>query len=677
MIVGVDIETCSAASLKNQGAAHYAEHPTTRVHCVAFAGLLPSQRFIWQNGDYLPDWVREGLLTGGAVAHSAAFESSIFKSILVPRFGFPMPKRWIDTMLIAAAFNLPQNLGMLGKSLGTPVSKDMEGRALMLKLAKVKHSKKTGFVFPIPTPEEMAKLCAYCMDDVLTMLGCLARMPKLPAAEHEMIEIDRRINERGVLIDQPLAQAIQTMTVKREHEIARTVFGETLDMIGVKSPQVLIRWLDDQGIVAPTAVRKTDEGFKATPSIDRAAIAKILANPAASEIVRDVLAARIETGRTTSLAKTAKVPRVVCADGRGRWLLRYCKAHTGRWASEFLQLHNLTRPTKAFTQIRETFLRAVRAGNFELVSMLHPVLEGLSYALRSLVIARPGYDLIGGDLAGIEARVMALVAGYEEKLNVFRRYDAATTKAERAALDPYIIAAAKIGTDNRDLGKVCELSLQYGSGAITFCGSALKFGITLTLKQARQTQLAWRKANAPIVDFWHAIQDAVAEAMVHTGQPFFVGDYITVVGSKDCLRIILPSGRALHYWRPHQLDVMREIKTVDDEGNIVIKRVQMRELRFVRPHKRGMKVESTYGGKLTENIVQAIARDVLRDDLRRLDNTDPYDQIVLHVHDSIAVEVPHGIGSVEEFCEVMAVVPDWAPELPIAVDGYRSGHFKG
>jgi DNA polymerase len=679
MIVGVDIETCSAASLKTQGAAHYAEHPTTRVHCVVItAEDLGGQRLRdwWTPGQELSLFSRECLTNFVVLAHNAAFELSIFKNILVPHFGFPMPGRWRDTMLIAANHNLPLGLYQLGVALGTPHQKDQEGHKLMLSLAKVKQ-KKGVWIYPQPTAEQLERLVKYCADDVDAMLDCHDKMPTLPREEAQMVEVDRRINERGAMIDTKLAVAIQKMATKREHEIAHVVLDDTLDMIGVRNPAPLKDWLRDQGIELPTAVRKTKDGFRNTDSIDRNAITEILARNDTPELVRDVLDLRLETGRLTSLAKAAKVPRVVCADGRARWQLRYSKAHTGRWSSEQLQLHNLTRPTKSYKQVSGPFLHAIRTGNLDLASMLHSVLEGLSYSLRALVIAGPGLDLIGGDFAGIEARVMALVAGDEEKLAVFRRYDAASTAAERAVLDPYIIAAAKIGSDNRDLGKVCELALQYGMGAIKFRNTALKFGVTLTLKEARRIQLAWRRANRLIVDFWHALQDAVAKSMEQPGVRFLVGDRISVLCSKDCLRIFLPSGRALHYWRPHQKDVVRAIETVDDEGNIVVQEVPMRELRFMRPHKQGMRPESTYGGKLSENVVQAIARDVLRDALLRLDSCDPYDQIVLHVHDSIAVEIRPGLGSPEEFCSVMGEVPTWAPDLPIAVEGYRGRHFKG
>ena len=133
----------------------------------------------------------------------------------------------------------------------------------------------------------------------------------------------------------------------------------------------------------------------------------------------------------------------------------------------------------------------------------------------------------------------------------------------------------------------------------------------------------------------------------------------------------------LHYWRPHTKLVQKRIESVDEDGNVVTHEFESVETRFFTPSGGGMQVESTYGGKLTENVVQAISRDVLGDALRRLDKHPLYNSIILHVHDSLALEVPEGQGDVDEVCRQMALTPEWAPGLPIAVEGYRGRHFKG
>lgn len=682
MILGVDIETCSAADIDN-GASPYAEHETTRAHCAVFS--LSSRRgdnrvFRWAPGAALPSWVVRHIMSGGPVlAHNAPFEASMWEFVMSPVHGFPPVRveQWIDTLLVAAALNLPLALGLLGPTIGAAVLKDEEGKKLMLAVADVE--KVNGeWIYPVLSPATLARLTDYCEVDVLSMVDCWWKLPRLTREEYQTMIVDRRINARGAMLDLPLAAAMGRMAVKREHEIGAEVWRQTQDLIGMTNVPALMRWLHDRGVVLPKVVRKRADGqFKATESIDRASIATLLAQPTLAPDVRAALSLRIEAGRVTSLAKATKVPVVVNQDGRLRHALRYCRAHTGRWSSEVLQVHNLARSTDDFKIVAEAFAAAVRANDMAAASTLHAVLDGLSFMLRSLVIARPGCDLVGGDYASIEARGMSWVAGFHDKLDVFRRYDSTLgqPKDVRRQLDPYVVAAAKIGSDNRQLGKVCELALQYGMGAIKFRDTAAKAGVQLTLKQAREIQLAWRRANKPIVDFWHRLQDAVAEAMTHFGTPMFVGEHITVIGGKECLRIVLPSGRALHYWRPHQKDVIREIETVDKEGNIITDKVQMRELRFFTADKRGMVPESTYGGKLTENVVQALSRDVLRDALIRLDRS-PY-AVVLHVHDSIAAEVPSGTGEVSEFCRLMAETPSWATGLPIAVEGYRSRHFKG
>jgi DNA polymerase len=242
--------------------------------------------------------------------------------------------------------------------------------------------------------------------------------------------------------------------------------------------------------------------------------------------------------------------------------------------------------------------------------------------------------------------------------------------------DVYVFAANKIGSKDRQLGKVLTLACGYGMGPIKFRDTAAGYGLKLTLKEARTAVLGWRKANAAITGIWQETEQAVHRAIAVVGSVHTVGAFLKVAANKECLMVQLPSGRAIRYWRPSVVQVKKKVDTVDEDGEVVTIERDSKEVRFFTCGRDAshMDVESTYGGKLVENITQAVARDLLAHALLALDDRYP---VVCHVHDSIASEVPAGSGSVEEFCSIMATVPAWAPGLPLAASGYRDTRFRG
>ena len=293
-------------------------------------------------------------------------------------------------------------------------------------------------------------------------------------------------------------------------------------------------------------------------------------------------------------------------------------------------------------------------------------LEAVSWSLRSMICAAPGKELIAADWSAIEARVVAWLAGQADVLAVFARGE-----------DIYVKAAADVGSKNRQLGKVCTLALGYGMGVLTFISTAAGYNIGLAPKEARRIQKAWRDANSAIVGFWKAIEEAAKLAIEQPGTVFTAGK-IRAVSSKGCLGLVLPSGRTLRYWKPSVVMAKRKIQVVDDDGVIEEKEIEREEIRFftMAQDKSSMAEESTYGGKLAENATQAVARDLLAAATVRVDRVKPY-EIVMHVHDSLAAEVPAGAGDVDEFCRLLATPPPWAGGLPLAAEGYRSRYFRG
>lgn len=674
-ILGLDFETYSYVTPQAVGSDAYAAHETTGIHCAVFSlSKAPGDHRLhyWWPGEKLPNWIVDHIRGGELVlAHNVSFELSMIRYLLAPEYGWPEPKltQWRDTAAYAAIHSLPQSLEGLCAAIGAKVQKDMEGNALMRKLAKVTKDRKTGaYNYPVPSDAELARLTDYCEVDVICMLDCWWRLPRPSFTELAIMQADLRVNTRGVYIDLPFARAMDEMGGMRERAIGRQAGYDTEDLVSLTGVPAVKKWLKDQGVKLPLVQRRTkkangDVEVKESESLDRATVAALLADPDQPDTVKAVLEGRSEVSRVTSLAKLTRVEKMVSADARLRFALRYGGAHTGRWSSKGLQVHNL--PKSRLGAAEGPLRDAVRAGDLEAATTAWPnVLQGLSFLLRSVVASAPGCELIGADYSAIEARVLAWLAGQQDVLDVFE-----------SGRDIYVEDAARIGSDDRQLGKVQRLALGYGMGAIKFRDTAAGYGVALALKRAREVQQLWRKNNPAIVSFWHDLQDAVADAVAERGATFPVGEHITVRATKNCLRIYLPSGRALHYWRPHQKDVVREIETVDDDGNIEVNEVPMRELRFYKPTGKGMMVESTYGGKLTENVTQAVARDLLGRAMLTLEHAGY--KVVMHVHDSLVAEVPKNRGDVDEFCALLTEIPVWAAGLPIAAEGYRANHFKG
>lgn len=666
-LLALDYETQSAADI-DDGASAYAEHESTRVLCGVFIlyddreGVTEVSR--WTPASPLPAWAVRHVEAGGRLlAHNHSFEASINRYCLT-QFPATRAEQWIDTLQLAAVLGLPLGLAGLGAAIGAKVQKDDEGHRLMLRLSVIRRNRKGELVAPTVTPADLERLLDYCETDVRATIECWRRLPAVPAAEHLLMAVDHRINERGVALDFDLAANMQTIARARLEEIVADTWNATGDLIDVASPVALMNYARYHGVTLPKVVRKRADGTKhATESIGRAAIDELLDRPDLPEELRKALLLRIEAGRATSLAKLGRLGNVANADGRARWLLRYAKATTGRWASEVLQLHNLPRPSKAFAAWSTVALDAVRARDMARLAAVHAVLEALSFLLRALVIARPGKVLFGGDYAAVEARIVAWLAGQDDVLAMFA-----------AGTDVYVADAAAINSDNRNLGKACRLGLGFQMGAVRFIDSAAIHGVSVEPKRAREIVTAWRAANPMIVQLWRGLEDAFAEAHRAGSGEFPVGPHLVVLGGRENVRILLPSGRQLYYWRAHERPTVKKIEVVNDDGLIETREIEGVAQRYYARQGARMVVEDTYGGHLTENVTQAVARDLLRDALLRFDAS-PFD-VVLHVHDSIAAEGDPG-RPLADFTASMAEVPTWAPGLPVNVEGYNSRHFKG
>lgn len=670
-VAGIDFETASVLDVRRVGAEVYARHPSTRVLCavVGFATGpgAPVTCIRWTPGKPAPSRLVAHIAAGhNVVAHNAAFERAVIRHVLRPQHRWPTVPRsqWLDTAVLASAVGLPPALDALANVLGTDARKDMDGKALMERLCRAVEIEGT-YQYPPVSSTDLQRLLEYCEDDVRAMLACLWRLPRLSAFERKLVLVDQKINERGVCVDVTLARRLSALARRRKAELSGDVMALTGDLLSVAAAP-LKRWLASQNVEMPTRVKRVDGVRIETPVLDAAALEDLVDDVRLPDDVRDVLRLRMEYGKEASLAKAARVNELVDATGRLYGALRVYGAHTGRWTSSGLQIHNMPRVRDDAVKKRlDERVNAALHGDIAPLARVAPTpMQGLSMLLRSMLVAAPGHDMIGADYSAIEARIVAWLAGQQDVLDAFR-----------ARQDVYVRSAKASGSDNRQLGKVQVLALGFGMGAARFAATAAGYGIVLSLKEARRLQKAWRAANANIVALWAHLEDACHRAVREPGTMHKAGPHLKVAATKSALRIYLPSGRALHYWQPKLRTGVKRIQTVNDAGEIVERDIEMTELRYRRARGTDMTIDHTYGGKLVENATQAVARELLAHALVYLDDT-PYN-VVAHIHDSIVAEVPEGTGDVAEFCGLIEDLPEWADGLPIAAEGYRSKRFRG
>jgi len=680
-ILGIDFETYSAMDVTQCGSDAYASHETTGIHCAVLGDWVgpcdPKELIRWFPGDELPAWAVRHVRSGGPVlAHNWTFEHSIIRYLLSREYGWPLvkPGQWLDTAQIAAVFSLPRSLEALGKVIGAPVEKDMVGNALMLKHCRVRKSKATGgWDYPKPTPEEIKRIGLYCERDVVSMVGCYYKLPRPTRTEVRVMQVDREINDRGVFLDQSFAAKMHVLVKARAKQLDRAVFELTGDLIGLTGVPALKRWLVLMGVEVPVVKERKKGKVTEKETLDKAAVGRLIASPETPTLVRQVMEMRRESAKTTSLAKLDRVPQIVSADGRLRFALLYGGAHTLRWSSKGLQVHNLAKvdytlpgePKSAGVQRAADIRAAVLRGSLDdLGAIWANVLQALSMQLRSVLVAAPGKELIGADYSAIEPRVLAWLAGELGVLDAFR-----------AGRDVYVEDAAKFGSTDRQLGKVRVLSLGYQMGVASLAARGADAGFHLSLKEWKAAHTNWRENNPRIVQFWSDLEEAFGTALDNPGTHVPIGEHLTMICGKEVLRIVLPSGRSLHYWRPRRRRGTRTVEIVTKEGVLEERVIKTNELVFLKAGGGGMMPETTYGGKLAENITQAISRDLLASGQIRFAET--CYPIVLHVHDSLIAEVDKGAGDVEEFSSLMAESPAWAHGLPVEAEGYRSRHFQG
>lgn len=641
-----DIETFSDVDLIRCGVYKYADSPNFEMLLFAYAVDDGDVHIIdIAGGEELPEEIIQAIKSDTVVktAYNAQFERVCLSRYLkLPEGEYLNPQSWYCTAVQAAELALPLSLADVGSVLGLERQKMTEGKELIKYFCvPCKPTKSNGNRTrnrPCHDINKWETFKKYCMRDVDVERQIADKLKMYPIRdeEHRLYVLDQIINDRGVLVDSELAEQAVKL-----NSIQTTVAVEQAYMItGLENPNSvtqLKQWLKENGVEIESLSKKA---------------VKSLADETDGD-VSEMLKLRLLMAKT-SVKKYEAVIRSVCSDNRVHGMMRFCGANrTGRWSGNILQPQNL--PQNHLPDL--TLARdIVKDGDFEMLDMMFGnVPNVLSELIRTILIPKPNHRFIVADFSAIEARVLAWIAGEQWRIDTFKNggdiYCASASKMFKVPVEKH-----GVNGELRQKGKISELACGYGGsvGALKNMG-AVEMGVQENELQGLIND--WRNANPHIVRFWYEVGNAAMKAIkekttVPLGKLVFAYE-------RGILFIRLPSGRRLSYIKPR-------IGTNRFGGDSIT-------YMGINSAKKWDRLE-TFGGKLTENIVQGTARDLLANALINAANAG-YDT-VFHVHDEIICEVPNGYGSVDELCRLMCIKTDWADGLPLNADGFECEYYK-
>ena len=655
--LGIDIETFSSVDIKN-GAYAYSEAPDFEI-------LLIAYKFSDEDKVKLIDLTDDpeelenlrfwDALTDPEVVKTA-YNANFERTCLARHTGEAMPpEQWRCTMVLAVQLGLPRSLAAVGPALGLTEEeqKKKTGAALIQYFCKPCKPTRTNGQRTKNTrlhaPEKWELFKEYNIQDVVTEQTILKRLRDFrpDQSEQDLWTLDQEINDRGVLLDIPMAGSIVEFDTERSADL----LAEAQQITGLSNPNSLAQlkpWLADNGLATDT-LRKDD-------------VAAMLADPSLHANVRRVLEIR-QTLSKTSVKKYQTMLDIAGEDDRARGIMQFYGGHTGRWAGRSLQPQNLARNTMPDDEL-DVAREFVKMGDFESLEMIFgepaPIFSQL---VRTAFIPSPGNRFIVSDFSAIEARVIAWIAGEEWRLEVFRNDGDIYCES---ASHIYHVPVVKHGINGelRQRGKVAELALGYGGAVGAMKQMDTSGSVPEDEMQGIVTQ--WRAESPKIVRMWRDCQDA-AVSVIRGNQPKRVlrslqgtEFYVKLVDGTPVLFIRLPSGRPIAYWDPKVMDTEMGPRITYMTQNQTTRKWERCE---------------TYGGKLTENIVQSVARDCLAEKMKLLESMGY--PIVFHVHDEMILDVPREDKEAAALVDrIMGEPIDWAPGLPLKGGTYECDFYR-
>lgn len=660
--IHIDFETRSEIDIKTAGAYIYATHPSTELTCLCYAidasdvrgitwgeiqvmnktGMWPAEHNI------LIESIGKGYIFK---AFNAFFEQLIWEHVVCKKYLWnegsriePVPniplKQWRCVMAKALAHSLPQSLGKVAEALNLDVKKDLVGYRIMLKICKPKSNwQETGDKW-YEHPFDFDKLYEYCAIDVETERAIDRVIPALNDFEQYVWFLDQTINKRGVRVDVAAIKKAKSFADTHAKELYKEVFEVSEGLFEKVSRRALVLdWLASQNIPLEDLKKKT--------------VGDALKNQLPAN-VRRMLELRLELGKT-SLAKYDAMLACVGREDRIRDVFIYHGASTGRFTGKLIQLHNLPKGNvKDTDQCVEDML------NFDLrtFEMFYPdIMDALSSCIRGMFIPANGHEFIAADYSAIEARVLFWLANEVNGLQKFRNGDDLYVDMAKV-----IYVKDNITKAERQLGKAAVLGCGYGMGHVKFRSTCDAWGIPVDEALAQRVVESYRSTYRSVAEFWYSTE-AAARRAISSKETVVSG--ITKWGFSDStLRCTLPSGRNISYNNAR----LGPVQTSWGETKEGI------TFSAIDPISKKWTKTSTYGGKLVENITQAVARDILVNAMLEAEAAGY--PIAFSVHDEIVSEPKLGFGDVKEFERIITTLPDWAEGCPISAEGWRGNRYK-
>ena len=660
--LNIDLETYSSVNIKKAGAQAYIRSPDFEILLFGYSidGAEPIVVDL-ACGEKIPPHVIEAIYSPEYTKH--AYNAPFEWGCLSKYFGFKLPpSQWRDTMLHGLYCGYTAGLEATGRALGLPEDKQKlnTGKALIRYFCSpCKPSKANGGRtrnYPHHDPDKWALFKEYNKQDVVAEMEIDTRLSAFPVPDfvQKQWETDLLINDRGVAVDMDFVHGALELGAT----VSTSLKEEAIQLSGLYNPnsvKQLAQWLEEQTGEEITNLRKET-------------VSSLLNRDANSDEVNRMLAIRQELGKT-SMKKYDAIEECVCPDGRVRGLLQYYGANrTGRWAGRLVQVQNLPR---TYTEPLDLARQLVKHRQLDGLKVVYgSVNDTLSQLIRTAFVAPEGHVLIDADFSAIEARVISWLADQEWRLEVFRThgkiYEASASQMFGVPLE--LIKKGNPEYALRQRGKVAELALGYqgGVGAMRNMDSG---GLLADLPDEEVQDIVnrWREANSKIRDLWYAFDSAAVQVINYGGSVkvrccTVAREYDCVQGT-TCLTILLPSGRKLYYVDP----AIGENRW----GNPSISYMGMDQTT-----KKWKRIE-TYGGKLVENCVQAIARDCLAQAIDHLEEAGY--PVVFHVHDEVVIDIaPYADNEtmLKSVVEIMAQPIPWAQGLPLGAEGWVGTFFK-
>ena len=649
----IDVETYSSVDIKESGAYKYIESPDFEILIIGYAlDNGPVNIVDLAQGDDIPEEFEEALFDPECVkvAHNAVFERLSFK-----RIGHNVPaEQWYCTSVKAAYCGLPLSLDEVSKALNLTDKKLDTGKALIkyfscpCKATRVNGMRTRNY--PEHAPEKWEMYKEYNKYDVLAEREIFKRLEAyiIPDIERKMYVLDQNINDRGILADMELAES----AIAVDNIYTSILTQRAQQLTGLENPN------------SPVQIRQWIEKTTGcvVMSLSKETMPDLMKEFADYPDVIELLNIRKKLSKT-SIKKYYAMLNCAMKDHRVRGTFQFYGANrTGRWAGRLLQLQNLSKNHISHIEVPREM---IRARDWESVEMMYDdVADILSQLVRTALIASPGKVFSVADFSAIEARVISWLANEKWRMDVFRG-DGKIYEATGAKMFNVPISAITKGSVLRDKSKISELALGYeGSlGALKLMG-----GEHMGLSDTEMMSLVrkWRSANPAIVDMWKEIDEASKEAVRYQRPVSCTCRNIIFDCNGEFMTIQLPSGRKLFYYGPKFKDKKIGRSTMPTRvlcyQGVVQEAKQWGEI-------------DTYGGKLTENIVQAISRDLLGNSMLNLEANDYHP--VCHIHDEVLCEVPEENAQAyyEEMASIMGTPPEWASDLPLRADGYTTPFY--